>query len=67
MPVFVGQLFRGDKPVARCQVKCDAEGAHVQDVDPPLRGGKYELRSTGLTWRVHHAKGDWKELADNRK
>jgi hypothetical protein len=66
MPVFVGQLFRGDKLVACCQVRRDADGAlFIQNVEPSLPGGKYELRSNSLTWKVQNVKGEWKEITDS--
>ena len=63
MPVFVGELFRAGKLVAHCQVWRDAAGAiHVQDVEPQLPGGRYQLRSSSLIWEVQNIKGEWKEI-----
>ena len=66
MPVFVGEIFRAGKRVARCQIWRDTAGAIcIQDVEPQLPGGRYQLRSSGLTWEVQNTMGEWKEIPNS--
>lgn len=54
-----GQLTGGGGS-ANCRVRIDADHApYIQDVNPPLPEGEYQLSVNKLTFNVRHINGEW--------